>query len=48
MTMSEARSAAEAAGVQFDKPVLLHPDNVSEGCNVEIVGMKNRYGTYST
>lgn len=30
MTISEARSAADAAGVQLDEPVDLHPDNVFE------------------
>lgn len=31
LMMSEARSAAEAAGVQLYEPVSLHPDIVSEG-----------------
>lgn len=31
MTTSEARNAAEAAGMQLDEPILLHSGNVSEG-----------------
>lgn len=31
MKISEARGAAEAAGVQIDEPVSLNPDNISEG-----------------
>lgn len=31
MTISETHSAAEAADIQSDDPVSLHPDNVSEG-----------------
>lgn len=31
MKISEARSAAESAGVQLDEPVPLNSDHVSEG-----------------